>query len=228
MKQQIWVPLFLCISFLPVHAAFADDGDTPPASDPPATSSADVVNDTCSPPCRPGYFCDNGQCKSPCNPECPSKEVCTRNGVCLPGKPPAVNGGAMGSTSSSGAGPVSRALSPTATAGSSTVPMGKAPPSGLGQRITGGIFMGIGLVNFLTAPICMSDMVQEEIQEDCLKASLAVGGIFLVIGIPLVASGSAKKRRLLEWRANQNAHLQSHLGLNIARDYGGLFWTAQF
>ena len=219
--------MYLCIFFLPVHAAFADDGGVPFTDDTSSTSSADSVQDTCSPPCRPGYFCDSGQCKSPCNPECPSAEVCTRNGICIPGQPP-VNGGAKGSTSSAGTGPVSRAQSPTVTPDRSTVPMGKAPPSGLGQRIVGGIFLGIGLVNFLTAPLCMSDMVQEEIQEDCLKASLIVGGISLVIGIPLIASGSAKKRRLLEWRANQNADLQSHLGLNIARDYGGLFWTAQF
>lgn len=48
-----------------------------------------VEDEVCVPSCRAGFACVDGQCLSPCNPQCAHGEVCTRSGKCIPAAPPA-------------------------------------------------------------------------------------------------------------------------------------------
>lgn len=54
----------------------------------PATAAAPTAP-SCSPPCRAGYLCVDGQCVSQCNPACPEGQIC-RDGDCVrdPNAPP--------------------------------------------------------------------------------------------------------------------------------------------
>lgn len=48
----------------------------------PAAAEPDAPNTGCTPPCRDGYFCHQGQCLSSCNPPCAPGERCM-NGDCV-------------------------------------------------------------------------------------------------------------------------------------------------
>lgn len=54
-------------------------------------------NAKCFPPCRNGYQCYAGECKSPCNPVCRTGYTCTQKGRCIAANPP-VNEGPTVST----------------------------------------------------------------------------------------------------------------------------------
>ncbi|MBN2718280.1 MAG: hypothetical protein JXX14_20720 [Deltaproteobacteria bacterium] len=177
----------------------------------------EVSDSACSPQCRDGFFCSDGKCVSPCNPPCPAMEVCTRNGKCIPEAPP----------------PASQPFTPAPP--SFQMPSNSQPQAtvyypystGTGQRITGGIFLAIGLINLVTAPICLSDMVDSELEEACLIGSLSIGGVMTLIGLPMLAAGNAKKRRYLEWREQQQS-TSNGVGVRMSRTYGGFFWTVAF
>ena len=178
--------------------------------------------DACTPLCRDGFYCSNGQCVSPCNPGCPALEVCTRNGKCIPEVPLEEN-----------------RVQPPAPyqeqigAGKPLTPINYTPPAqypystGTGPRITGTVFLIIGLVNLVTAPICLSDAVGSEMEEACLIGSLTVGGLFTVMGIPLLASGNAKRKRYREWRKQQQSTI-GYFSVDVSKSHGGLFWTRSF
>jgi hypothetical protein len=51
-------------------------------------AAARQADGACVPPCRAGYACVGGVCRSPCNPPCAGDEVCTKSGLCLPRDPP--------------------------------------------------------------------------------------------------------------------------------------------
>jgi hypothetical protein len=55
----------------------AKSGETPPK---PPVVAAEV--DGCTPPCSPGYACQNSQCIALCNPPCPSGSRCNQQRVC--------------------------------------------------------------------------------------------------------------------------------------------------
>jgi hypothetical protein len=74
------------------------------------------------------------------------------------------------------------------------------PPSGTGLIVAGAIFTGLGGLNLITSPLCMTDAVDSGTQKPCLYASLAVGGVFAVIGIPMLAVGAHKRAILKEWK----------------------------
>lgn len=59
--------------------------------DAPATGSDAASDDDCSPPCSPGFTCDEGACEPECNPECPANQVCRVDRTC---GPPATGEGA--------------------------------------------------------------------------------------------------------------------------------------
>ncbi|HVZ74425.1 MAG TPA: hypothetical protein VHJ20_18720 [Polyangia bacterium] len=39
---------------------------------------------SCSPPCSPGFSCEDGTCEPQCNPACAADEICTQKRVCKP------------------------------------------------------------------------------------------------------------------------------------------------
>lgn len=65
---------------LATAASLAQDGYYGPDGE--STSSEE-----CAPACRAGFACVEGVCTSPCNPPCAGREVCTRNGKCIPASP---------------------------------------------------------------------------------------------------------------------------------------------
>lgn len=74
------------------------------------------------------------------------------------------------------------------------------PSTGTGLLIPGGILTGIGVLNLATAPLCMTSLVDDRVEDECLVASLVVGGVMLGVGIPLLAVGASKRAKYLEWR----------------------------
>ena len=194
----------------------SDDITSESASESPSESN-------CSPKCREGFFCDNGECVSPCNPTCPSQEVCTRNGKCVPSQlpsppPQTVSAAPPAQVQYSGNRPP-----PGAVGG----PPARYPYStGTGNRVAGTILLIVGMLNIATAPLCTTDMVDSSVEEGCLIGSLAFGGTLTLIGIPLLAVGNAKKRRYLEWRRlNSNS---GNIQFAFTRQYGGIFWNKTF
>ena len=60
----------------------------PPAEPYTAPAAAVPLAPECTPPCRDGYTCHQGQCISACNPPCPAGQTCVGAGVCQPSTPP--------------------------------------------------------------------------------------------------------------------------------------------
>ena len=104
----------------------------------------------------------------------------------------------------------------------------EAPPSsGVGYLVAGGIFTGIGAVNLLTAPICKTDLIPDhDTQNTCLIASLAIGGTFLAIGVPLLIVGGSKRSTYKHWKADHP--VAGGFGLSAANSGGGLTFGGQF
>jgi hypothetical protein len=74
------------------------------------------------------------------------------------------------------------------------------PPSGVGFLVSGGILTGLGVLNLAASPVCKTELVREDVQNECLIASLATGGVMLAVGIPLLVVGGAKRSKFLEWQ----------------------------
>ena len=79
-------------------------------------------------------------------------------------------------------------------------PPARRPSTGVGLLVPGGIFTGLGILNLATSPICLTDLVDRDSQTPCLITSLVAGGVFLAVGIPLLAVGGARRAHYLEWR----------------------------
>ena len=77
------------------------------------------------------------------------------------------------------------------------------PPSGVGFLVSGGILTGLGVLNAAASPVCKTDLVREDMQDECLITSLATGGVMLAVGIPLLVVGAAKRSKLIEWQEQQ-------------------------
>jgi hypothetical protein len=84
------------------------------------------------------------------------------------------------------------------------LPSDSKPSSGIGFLVTGGIFTGIGALNLLTAPLCTTDFLipNRSAQQGCLIASLAIGGTFAAIGVPLLIVGGVKRSAYKKWKAD--------------------------
>jgi len=102
------------------------------------------------------------------------------------------------------------------------------PSSGVGLIVTGSIFVGVGAINLITAPICKTDLVQDSVQNVCLGASLVIGGTFLAIGIPLLAVGVHKRNKFREWKQEHRLGALEGLGFAAASHGGALTWEAHF
>ncbi len=103
----------------------------------------------------------------------------------------------------------------------------KPPSSGVGLLVAGGIFTGLGAVNFATAPLCSTlTSLGSSGQQGCLDASLILGGVLLATGIPLLIVGGVKRHAYTEWKANHTALA----GLGFSARSGGatLTWKAAF
>lgn len=101
------------------------------------------------------------------------------------------------------------------------------PSSGIGYLVTGGIFTGIGALNLLTAPICTTDLIpNSDTQKTCLIASLAIGGTFLAIGVPLLIVGGSKRSTYKQWKADHP--VAGGFGFSAANGGGGLTFGGRF
>jgi hypothetical protein len=94
------------------------------------------------------------------------------------------------------------------------------PPSsrGVGYLVTGGIFTGLGVLNLATSPLAQTDLVQ--------IVSIAVGGTFLAIGVPLLIVGGVKRSKYNDWKANHS--VAAGFGFSTANGGGSLTFKGQF
>lgn len=102
----------------------------------------------------------------------------------------------------------------------------EAPPSGTGMLVTGAIFTGIGGINLLTSPICVTPVIQSSTKTICLGLSLGVGITFAVIGVPLLVVGAGRRSRYVEWKKSHGA-LGKLTDLGFAPTPGGALLTWQ-
>jgi hypothetical protein len=105
---------------------------------------------------------------------------------------------------------------------------GPPPPSGLGLIITGSVFMGLGAVNLLTAPLCKTSVVDSSISGACFDIALGIGITFVAVGIPLLAVGVSRRHDFLEWRRNNAAAALLDVGLSRVSGGGVATWQATF
>lgn len=77
------------------------------------------------------------------------------------------------------------------------------PSSGVGFLVSGGVLTGLGVLNAAASPVCKTDLVREDVQDECLITSLVTGGVMLAVGIPLLIVGGAKRSKFLEWQEQQ-------------------------
>jgi len=99
------------------------------------------------------------------------------------------------------------------------------PSRGVGYLVTGGIFTGLGAANLAASPICLS-LPNESVHTPCLVASFVVGGVFLVIGVPLLVVGAGKRSAFKEWQASHPG--LAGLGFSADRKAGSLTWSTAF
>jgi hypothetical protein len=108
-----------------------------------------------------------------------------------------------------------------------TSPPSEEPPSkGTGFLITGIILSGVGVVNLAASPICKTDLVDPEIQNGCLVASLVLGGTLVAVGVPLIIVGVNKRSTYNEWKARHP--VASGFGVAPVRSGGALTFQSQF
>lgn len=104
------------------------------------------------------------------------------------------------------------------------------PSSGVGMLVGGGVLTGLGGLNLLTSPICLTDVIRDrDTQKACLGASLVLGGVLLAIGVPLLVVGSSRRRTYQEWK-RQHGALAKLADLAVAPQPGGaaLTWKLAF
>jgi hypothetical protein len=106
-------------------------------------------------------------------------------------------------------------------------PSEERPSTGLPFLITGAVFTGVGVLNLATSPLCKTDIIRDgDTQNVCLGVSLAVGGAFVLVGVPLLIVGASKRSTYNEWKARNP--VASGLGLSTARGGGALTFEGRF
>ncbi len=108
-------------------------------------------------------------------------------------------------------------------------PVEARPSTGIGMIVTGSVFTGLGVVNLITAPICLTGAIPSSTQSLCLDASLVFAGITLVIGIPLLAVGVSKHNTYVEWKKG-GSFAARLTNLDVAPTRGGatVSWQTTF
>jgi hypothetical protein len=106
---------------------------------------------------------------------------------------------------------------------------GKPPPTGTGMLVAGSILTGVGAVNLLTSPLCKTSMVPRDTQGVCLGSSLAIGGVFAAVGLPLLFVGISRHNNYVEWkRQNRAVALLTDVGVAPTPGGAALTWNASF
>jgi hypothetical protein len=108
--------------------------------------------------------------------------------------------------------------------------MSPPPSSGIGLIVTGSIFVGVGVLNLATAPLCKTSVINRDVQDICLYASLGVGASFTAAGIPMLVVGSSRRRQYKEWRQAHGglASLLEGISFSASTRAGGLTWRSAF
>ena len=106
---------------------------------------------------------------------------------------------------------------------------GKPPPTGTGMLVAGSILTGVGAVNLLTSPLCKTSLIPRDTQDVCFGSSLAIGGVFAAVGLPLLFVGISRHNNYVEWK-RQHSALSALTDLGVAPTPGGaaLTWSASF
>lgn len=105
----------------------------------------------------------------------------------------------------------------------------KPPPTGTGMLVAGSILTGVGAVNLLTSPLCKTSMVPRDTQDVCLGSSLAIGGVFAAVGLPLLFVGISRHNNYVEWkRQNRAVALLTDVGVAPTPGGAALTWHASF
>ncbi|RKH49252.1 hypothetical protein [Corallococcus llansteffanensis] len=106
---------------------------------------------------------------------------------------------------------------------------GKPPPTGTGMLVAGSILTGVGAVNLLTSPLCKTSLIPRDTQDVCFGSSLAIGGVFAAVGLPLLFVGISRHSTYVEWKRQHRA-LSALTDLGVAPAPGGaaLTWSASF
>ncbi|RKH50474.1 hypothetical protein D7X55_03645 [Corallococcus sp. AB049A] len=106
---------------------------------------------------------------------------------------------------------------------------GKPPPTGTGMLVAGSILTGVGAVNLLTSPLCKTSMVPRDTQDVCFGSSLAIGGVFAAVGLPLLFVGISRHNNYVEWkRQNRAVALLTDVGVTPTPGGAALTWNASF
>jgi small nuclear ribonucleoprotein (snRNP)-like protein len=96
------------------------------------------------------------------------------------------------------------------------------PSNGRGLFIAGGVFLGIGLGNLITSPICKTDRaLNPDTQDLCLKVALGVGGASAGLGLALILGGVHQRQTYDAWK-------RQHFGFVPERGGGTLTWQRAF
>jgi hypothetical protein len=120
------------------------------------------------------------------------------------------------------AAPVVQAAEPPAP------PSGTPPSRGTGYLVAGNIFLGLGLLNLATMPLCRASVIEPEgAQDGCLVGSAITFAVFAAIGMPLIVIGKGKAEEYKRWRTGQSAATM-RLGFSAAKGQGALTFSGQF
>ena len=115
---------------------------------------------------------------------------------------------------------------PTHAPAHSTIAAEERPSTGLGLTIAGAVVLGIGALNLVTAPLCKPLYEEDpDTQDVCLVSSLAVGGIGVAVGTPLLIVGLGQRSRYREWKQQRGL---SAFRLTLDRDRYGIEWRLSF
>ena len=101
------------------------------------------------------------------------------------------------------------------------------PSSGVGLLVGGGIATGAGGLNFLTGALeCSSSTLSSDTRTLCYGLSFGLGGVAILIGVPMLIIGANKRAHYNEWLKDHPAVE----GLSVFPMPGGgaVGWSASF
>jgi hypothetical protein len=155
----------------------------------------------CTPPCRTGYLCHQGQCVSACNPPCGEAEVCASTGECVSRCNPACAANELCSAT----GQCLSKCNPMCGPGAQCTPAGVCVGAAIG--VVGGAIAPVGPADEgwasaggklgIVSAIAVAGMVTAIVIADDEDVGIPVGSAALVIAgvtIPVVGRAGASAR----------------------------------